>query len=64
MIQDVKNNYKGPLFVQGGIEVESSDGESYPVRNRQTLCRCGTSNNMPFCDASHLTCEHMKTLDT
>ncbi|MDR0650920.1 MAG: CDGSH iron-sulfur domain-containing protein [Candidatus Peribacteria bacterium] len=63
-MEDTKNNYKGPLFVQGNIEVESSDGESYPVRNRQTLCRCGASNNMPFCDASHLRCEHMKGLDT
>ncbi|MDR0369030.1 MAG: CDGSH iron-sulfur domain-containing protein [Candidatus Peribacteria bacterium] len=56
-------NCKGPLYVQGRIEVESSNGESYPVRNRQTLCRCGESRNMPFCDASHLHCEHMQGVD-
>jgi len=44
----------GPLFVRGGIPVESSDGYVYEVRNRVTLCTCGRSKKMPFCDASHL----------
>jgi CDGSH-type Zn-finger protein len=43
----------GPLWVRGGIPVESSDGTVYEVRNRVTLCRCGHSNNKPFCDGSH-----------
>lgn len=43
----------GPLWVRGGIPVESADGEAYEVRNRVTLCRCGSSKNKPFCDGSH-----------
>ncbi len=43
----------GPLWVRGGIPVESADGSTYEVRNRVTLCRCGHSNNKPFCDGTH-----------
>jgi CDGSH-type Zn-finger protein len=43
----------GPLFVRGGVRVVGSDGEAYEVRNRQVLCRCGQSQNKPFCDGSH-----------
>ena len=46
----------GPLWVRGGIPVTSADGATYEVRNRMTLCRCGTSNNKPFCDGSHWEC--------
>ena len=44
---------KGPLWIRGGIPVVSSDGFVYEVRNRMTLCRCGKSQNKPFCDGSH-----------
>ncbi|HYX79111.1 MAG TPA: CDGSH iron-sulfur domain-containing protein, partial [Actinomycetota bacterium] len=43
----------GPLWVRGGIQVIAADGFRYEVRNRQTLCRCGQSQNKPFCDGSH-----------
>jgi uncharacterized Fe-S cluster protein YjdI/CDGSH-type Zn-finger protein len=43
----------GPLLVTGDIEVRREDGtvERLP---RVTLCRCGLSNNKPFCDNQHL----------
>jgi uncharacterized Fe-S cluster protein YjdI len=44
----------GPLWVRGGIPIESSDGKPYEIRNRVTLCRCGRSQNKPFCDGSHI----------
>jgi CDGSH-type Zn-finger protein len=44
----------GPLWVRGGIPVVSSDGKPYHIRNRLTLCRCGKSENKPFCDGSHV----------
>jgi CDGSH-type Zn-finger protein len=43
----------GPLWVRGGIRVESENGKSYEIRNRQTLCRCGNSSNKPFCNGAH-----------
>jgi CDGSH-type Zn-finger protein len=43
----------GPLFVRGRVRVVGADGEAYEVRNRQVLCRCGYSQNKPFCDGSH-----------
>ena len=43
----------GPYQITGGIElvdVKQGDGAS---GERYTLCRCGASNNKPFCDGSH-----------
>jgi CDGSH-type Zn-finger protein/truncated hemoglobin YjbI len=43
----------GPYRVRGAIQVAGADGGPYERRERQTLCRCGQSNNKPFCDGSH-----------
>ena len=43
----------GPLWVSGGIEITTSDGEPLERRNRVTLCRCGQSASKPLCDGSH-----------
>jgi CDGSH-type Zn-finger protein len=43
----------GPVWVRGGVSVESEDGTPYEIRNRVTLCRCGGSRNKPFCDGTH-----------
>jgi CDGSH-type Zn-finger protein len=43
----------GPLWIRGGVTLVSADGETYEVRNRMTLCRCGGSGNKPFCDGTH-----------
>ncbi len=54
VVEDPQEGVSGPLWVRGGIPVESADGRVYRVRNRVTLCRCGKSKNKPFCDGSHL----------
>ena len=43
----------GPLWVRGGVEIQTMDGFTYEIRNRVTLCRCGQSKNKPFCDGTH-----------
>lgn len=57
VIQDPENQCGGPIWVRGGIPIESSDGSLYEIRNRVTLCRCGQSKNKPFCDAAHISTE-------
>jgi CDGSH-type Zn-finger protein len=53
VVEDPVLHCSGPLWVRGGIEVQSHDGKLYEKRNRVTLCRCGASGNKPFCDGSH-----------
>jgi CDGSH-type Zn-finger protein len=43
-----------PLQVKWGVPIISFDWKEYEVRNREALCRCGFSENKPFCDGSHL----------
>ena len=57
-VEDPQVGVSGPLWVRGCIPVESADGKTYQVRNRVTLCRCGKSQNKPFCDSSHYPEEH------
>lgn len=53
VVQDPSQRCSGPLAVRGGIQVTAADGFDYERRNRQTLCRCGHSENKPFCDGTH-----------
>jgi len=41
----------GPLRVVGKIIIK--DGEEVVEKERASLCRCGASENKPFCDGSH-----------
>lgn len=48
-IHPVKN---GPLYLHGDLTITTSEGEVLKD-TRMALCRCGASNNKPFCDDSH-----------
>jgi CDGSH-type Zn-finger protein len=54
LIEDPNQKISGPLWIKGNVQIESSDGKKYEKRNRVTLCRCGKSKNMPFCDGTHI----------
>ena len=43
----------GPLLVRGRVRVVGSDGHLIREATRVALCRCGHSENKPFCDGSH-----------
>ena len=49
----VRNN--GPLLVSGPIVLEDMAGQPFGLSGRTaiSLCRCGHSENKPFCDGSH-----------
>lgn len=53
LMRDKQKGCEGPLWVRGGVPIESADGSMYESRNRVTLCRCGKSDNKPYCDGSH-----------
>ena len=53
LIEDTAKQLRGPIWVRGGIPVVAADGQTYEIRNRMTLRRCGRSANKPFCDGSH-----------
>jgi uncharacterized Fe-S cluster protein YjdI len=44
----------GPLFVRGLVRIVNQRGEVLGEETRVALCRCGASDNKPFCDNSHL----------
>jgi len=43
----------GSLLIEGMLEVTKPDGTVEIRKGRATFCRCGASQNMPFCDGSH-----------
>jgi len=43
----------GPLQVRGNMEIISGTGRVVARMESARLCRCGASNNKPFCDGSH-----------
>ncbi len=53
IIENPGMKISGPIWVKGGIRIESADNRTYEIRNRVALCRCGNSKNKPFCDGTH-----------
>jgi len=45
----------GPLLLRGNFELVSADGQTLFRGQKAALCRCGGSNNKPFCDGTHKT---------
>ena len=43
----------GPLYVRGHVRIMGSGGSLIREDTRVALCRCGHSENKPFCDGSH-----------
>lgn len=43
----------GPVYVTGSVELALPDETLHWSGTRAALCRCGASQNKPFCDNSH-----------
>lgn len=48
-------NSNGSIKLEGDFEIVDPQGNVYGLQGRTvvSLCRCGRSNNKPFCDGSH-----------
>lgn len=51
MVIDARPN--GPLFVRGKLKIVEPGGHVIREGTRAALCRCGHSDNKPFCDGTH-----------
>ncbi|MFV0260144.1 MAG: (4Fe-4S)-binding protein [Acidimicrobiales bacterium] len=43
----------GPNVLRGPVEIRNDAGDLIRAADRVSLCRCGASDNKPFCDGSH-----------
>ena len=43
----------GPLLVYGTLNITHKDGSKEKKNKTTAFCRCGLSNNKPYCDGTH-----------
>ena len=59
----VKIAKNGPLLVMQPVQILDADGnELKPEKFPVALCRCGASENKPYCDGAHGKCGFDGTL--
>lgn len=48
-------NNNGSIRIEGDFEIVDPQGQPFGLGGRKVigLCRCGMSQNKPFCDGSH-----------
>ena len=48
-------NNNGSVKIDGDFEIVDMEGNAYGLQGRTivSICRCGMSQNKPFCDGSH-----------
>ncbi len=59
-VVEITVNNNGSIRISGGeFVIKDGSGNSYDLGGRKAigLCRCGKSNNKPFCDGAHKQCE-------
>lgn len=47
----------GPLLVYGTLKVTDKDGNAETKNKTTAFCRCGASQNKPYCDGAHVKSE-------
>lgn len=55
MSSEIKPKDNGPYLVSGDFKLVDWEGSEWQLEEGKTiaLCRCGHSENKPFCDGSH-----------
>ncbi|MEI5907090.1 CDGSH iron-sulfur domain-containing protein [Bacillus spongiae] len=54
----IKVNDNGSFRVSGDVELLDGEGNKLDTKQVFSLCRCGLSQRMPFCDGAHKTKFH------
>lgn len=49
----VKVAANGPLLVSGNLIVTNAEGKEEHKKRTTAFCRCGASENKPYCDGTH-----------
>jgi CDGSH-type Zn-finger protein len=44
---------KGQIIIEGAVKLTDDQGNEIPHGERFTLCGCGKSQKLPFCDGAH-----------
>jgi CDGSH-type Zn-finger protein/uncharacterized Fe-S cluster protein YjdI len=44
----------GPVYIEGDLLIKNLDGDIVARETRAAFCRCGLSQNKPYCDNSHI----------
>jgi CDGSH-type Zn-finger protein len=50
---NIQVSKRGPYIVKGSVKLIGTNGEEIIKDDMIALCRCGGSNNKPYCDGSH-----------
>jgi CDGSH-type Zn-finger protein len=43
----------GPVTIKGEITIIDEDGKEIHDKTIVSICRCGISKNLPYCDGAH-----------
>ncbi|MCL6636434.1 MAG: CDGSH iron-sulfur domain-containing protein [Alicyclobacillus sp.] len=49
----IKVNDNGSYRIEGPVKLVDAEGNEFEHKESFSLCRCGQSNNKPFCDGTH-----------
>ena len=49
----VEVSANGPLLIYGNVKVKDAQGNDTKHNRVTALCRCGASENKPYCDGTH-----------
>jgi uncharacterized Fe-S cluster protein YjdI/CDGSH-type Zn-finger protein len=52
-VTTVRAGHLGPLYMRGRVRLVDGHGRLIAEETRVALCRCGASENKPYCDNSH-----------
>ncbi len=56
-VTEVEALENGPLLIYGTLHIKNSDGTEEKKNKTTAFCRCGASQNKPYCDGAHVKAE-------